>query len=276
MDWLIALLSLTAMEIVLGIDNIVFIAILAGRLPAHQQAKARSLGLAAALVSRILLLFSLSWVLGLTAPLFHLTDLGVPAAWVDAHPDPSPEPAAEQTEHAETTGAVDHNEHDINGISWRDLILLAGGLFLIAKSVLEIDHKLEGHDPTRAKAGAVSMGSVLVQIAILDLVFSIDSVITAVGMAQQLWVMVTAVIIAVGVMLLAAGPISRFVEKHPTLKILALSFLILIGVLLVAEGVGTPVNKGYIYFAMAFSLVVEMLNLKLRSKPHSSPAPGVE
>ena len=265
MDWLIPLLTLTAMEIVLGIDNIVFIAILAGRLPEHQQARARTLGLGAALVSRILLLFSLSWLLGLTEPIFHLTDLGIPAEWVEsAH---VVESAAEVEAGTDAAGHVAPEEfHDMNGVSWRDLILLVGGLFLIGKSVTEIHHKIEGIGPEKEVTEHPTMTSVLVQIAILDLIFSLDSVITAVGMAKDLWVMVVAVIVAVGVMLWAAGPISGFVERHPTLKILALSFLILIGVLLVAEGIGTHVNKGYIYFAMAFSLIVEMINLKIRKR----------
>lgn len=262
MDWLIPLITLTAMEVVLGIDNIVFIAILSARLPMHEQAKARSLGLGAALVTRVLLLCSLSWLLGLTAPLFHWTDLGIPAAWVEGPAHAAAAPAA-------ADGALAHAApaelHDVNGVSWRDLILLVGGLFLIGKSVTEIHHRIEGGGGVHRTAEAPSLSSVLLQIAVLDIVFSLDSVITAVGMARDLWVMITAVILAVGVMLWAAGPISRFVEKHPTLKVLALSFLILIGVLLVAEGFGTPVNKGYIYFAMAFSLVVEMINLRVRA-----------
>lgn len=262
MDWLIPLVTLTAMEVVLGIDNIVFIAILSSRLPMHQQAQARSLGLGAALVTRILLLCSLSWLLGLTAPVFQWTDLGIPAAWVDgpAHA------AAPATPGESPSHAAPADLHDVNGVSWRDLILLVGGLFLIGKSVTEIHHRIEGGGGVHRTAEAPSLSSVLLQIAVLDIVFSLDSVITAVGMARDLWVMITAVILAVGVMLWAAGPISRFVEKHPTLKVLALSFLILIGVLLVAEGFGTPVNKGYIYFAMAFSLVVEMINLRVRDR----------
>jgi predicted tellurium resistance membrane protein TerC len=264
MDWLIPLVTLTAMEIVLGIDNIIFIAILSGRLPKEQQAKARSLGLGAALVMRVLLLLSLSWLLGLTQPLFYLSDLGILESWLVAETallatdDPHPQTAAPDSPEGPA-----HDPQAINGISLRDLILLVGGLFLIGKSVVEIHHRIEGqggHGEVRAS----TMGSVLLQIAVLDIVFSLDSVITAVGMAKDIWVMVTAVILAVGVMLWAAGPISAFVERHPTLKVLALSFLILIGVLLVAEGIGTHVNKGYIYFAMAFALVVEMINLRIR------------
>jgi predicted tellurium resistance membrane protein TerC len=236
MDWIsdpqawISLLTLTGLEIVLGIDNIIFISILAGKLPPEQQAKARQTGLMLALITRILLLASLAWMAKLTTPLFTLP-------------------------------VVNH------GVSGRDLILIIGGLFLLFKSTHEIHEKLEGHDggsnPTKA---AAKMGAVLVQIMLLDVVFSLDSVITAVGMAQHLPVMIAAVVLAMGVMLLAAGSISEFVNRHPTLKILALSFLILIGVTLVAEGTGAHIAKGYIYFAMAFSFGVEMLNLRMRSK----------
>jgi predicted tellurium resistance membrane protein TerC len=274
MDWLIPLVTLTAMEIVLGIDNIIFIAILSARLPKEQQAKARRLGLGAALVMRVLLLLSLSWLLGLTTPLFHLSDLGIPESWLiseEAANQPASAPGASQT--GETVGHGDaHDPQAINAISLRDLILLVGGLFLIGKSVVEIHHKIEGQGG-HGEVHASTMGSVLLQIAILDIVFSLDSVITAVGMAKEIWVMVTAVILAVGVMLWAAGPISAFVERHPTLKVLALSFLILIGVLLVAEGIGTHVNKGYIYFAMAFAVVVEMINLRIRTPGVLHPTP---
>jgi len=227
-DAIAALLTLTAMEIVLGIDNIVFLTILVGRLPRHQQAKARSIGLILALGTRLLLLFSLSWVMGLTQPLFTILT---------------------------------------KEISGRDLILLSGGLFLMAKATHEIHDKIEGeasqHTP-KAKKG--SFASSLIQIALIDIVFSLDSVITAVGMAKEIWIMVTAMIVSVGVMLVSAGAIGDFVERHPTVKLLALSFLLLIGVMLVAEGSGTHVDKGYIYFAMAFSLVVEMLNLRYHKK----------
>ncbi|MEZ6068408.1 MAG: TerC family protein [Planctomycetaceae bacterium] len=286
MDWVAPLLTLTAMEIVLGIDNIVFITILTSRLPEHQRAKGRSIGLLLALGMRIILLFSLSWLMSLTQPVFHLTSLGVPASWVE---NETPHAAA-GTSHATTPGgaaavtATDdaassaHDAHsappelhDMNGISWRDLILLAGGLFLIGKSVTEIHHRIDGAGGHQAAPEAVSFRSALIQIALLDIIFSLDSVITAIGMAKQIWVMVTAVILSIGVMLAAAGSISRFVERHPTLKILALSFLILIGVLLVAEGAGTSVNKGYIYFAMAFSLVVEMINIRVRGASNLAP-----
>nr|BDT27857.1 TerC family protein [Bacteriovorax sp. HI3] len=229
---LIALVTLTAMEIVLGIDNIIFIAILVGRLPVEQQPKIRNLGIGLALVIRILLLFSISWIMTLKEPLFAIFG---------------------------------------QNFSGRDLILLGGGLFLIAKSTFEIHHKVEG-DPEHAlpedakSKKKVSAGAMLAQILVLDIVFSLDSVITAVGMVSQVGVMVVAMVISMVVMLLSAGKISAFVEKHPTVKILALSFLILIGVMLVAESMGQHVSKGYIYFAMAFSLLVESLNIRYRSK----------
>jgi len=247
----IAFGTLAALEIVLGIDNIIFISILAGKLPLEQRAKARTTGLALALITRIMLLLSLAWIMKLTSPLFTLPFLPTTAA-----------PLA-------------HGAHGIANIpaqiSGRDLILLLGGLFLLVKSVHEIHHKLEGEDGSaEKKSGVVSYGSILVQILLLDIVFSLDSVITAVGMVDNVTIMIAAVVVAVGVMLLAAGPISGFVEKHPTVKMLALSFLLLIGITLVAEGLGQHFPKGYIYFAMGFSIFVEMLNLKLR-KPHSAP-----
>ena len=232
MEWLadpqgwIALLTLTLLEIVLGIDNIVFISILSGKLPPEDQPRARLIGLALAMVMRIALLFSLAWVIRLTAPLFGVFG------------------------------------HEISG---RDLILIVGGLFLLAKATREIHLKLEGEEGHSGKRVAHSFGGVLVQIMLLDIVFSLDSVITAVGMVDELSIMVIAVVIAVGFMMVFAGPISRFVDRHPTVKILALSFLILIGVMLIAEGFEQHISKGYIYFAMAFSVMVEMLNLRMRS-----------
>lgn len=240
---LLAFLALTAMEIVLGIDNVVFIAILADKLPAEQRSKARRLGLGLAMGTRILLLLGISWVIGLTAPLF-----GIPEFWKG-------------------------DLTSLHQVSVRDLILLGGGLFLIAKATYEIHDKLEGQEREVATASvAPAFGAVIAQIALLDIVFSLDSVITAVGMVQVapdarwigLTVMITAVVISVLVMLIFAGAISDFVALHPTLKILALSFLILIGVMLVAESFHAHVSKGYIYFGMAFSLVVELLNLRLR------------
>jgi predicted tellurium resistance membrane protein TerC len=223
----IALLTLTVLEIVLGVDNIIFISILAGKLPKDTQAKARRVGLLLAMITRIMLLFSIAWIIRLTAPWFTLFG---------------------------------------HGFSGRDLILLVGGLFLIAKATHEIHDKLEGEEGHGSARAAASFVSVIIQIMLLDIVFSLDSVITAVGMADDLAVMVTAVIIAVGVMMLAAGGISAFVERHPTIKVLALSFLILIGVSLVGEGFGHHIPKGYIYFAMAFSVFVETINLRVRSK----------
>lgn len=266
-DWIVPLITLTAMEIVLGIDNIVFISILCGKLPQQQRKKARTIGLGLAMGTRILLLLSLNWVLGLTAPVFHLTDLGVPASWVQSAADPkatSPEPHPPEAPATGHEPAAAHSLHDVNSISIRDLILLVGGLFLITNSVLEIHHKIEGEHPSHGSPKAANFNAVLFQIAVLDIIFSLDSVITAVGMAKEIWVMVTAVILAIFVMMAFAGTVERFVHKYPTVKMLALSFLILIGVLLVAEGIGTPVNKGYIYFAMAFSLAVELLNMRIR------------
>jgi predicted tellurium resistance membrane protein TerC len=223
-----ALATLTVLEIVLGIDNIIFISILSGKLPQAQQKNARRAGLGAAMLMRIILLFSLSWVIGLTAPMF--TAVG-------------------------------------QEISGRDLILILGGLFLLFKATREIHERLEGEREHHAGAAKKvhSFGSVIVQIMLLDIVFSLDSVITAVGMAEDLWVMVTAVVIAVIIMMIASETISDFVHRHPTVKILALSFLLLIGVSLLAEGFDQHIPKGYIYFAMAFSVFVEMINLRVRA-----------
>jgi len=231
MEWLfdpyawVALATLTALEIVLGIDNIIFISILSGKLPLEQQAKARNLGLILAMGTRILLLLSLVWIMKLTTPLFSVFG---------------------------------------NEISGRSLILIFGGLFLMGKSTLEIHEKLEGDSEQTTTGNTISFGKVIVQIMLLDIVFSLDSVITAVGMVQQIEIMITAVILAVGFMLFAAGAISNFVERHPTVKMLALSFLLLIGMTLVGEGLNFHIPKGYVYFAMAFSVMVEMLNLRVR------------
>jgi predicted tellurium resistance membrane protein TerC len=249
-----ALATLTALEIVLGIDNIIFISILTGRLPKAQQPRARTIGLGLAMGMRILLLLSLSWVMGLVVPLFELPFLsGLEGTAGGGHGGAEPV--------GDTSPAV---------ITGRDLILLLGGLFLIGKSTHEIHAKLEGdghHSTERAKT--VSFASVLFQIALLDIVFSLDSVITAIGMASQVSVMVIAVVIAVIVMMAFAGPISNFVHRHPTIKMLALAFLILIGVVLVAEGLNQHIGKGYIYSAMAFSLLVELLNI--RARRHEPP-----
>lgn len=227
MDWLIALVTLTVLEIVLGIDNIVFISILSSKLPPAQQPRARRLGLGFAMITRILLLASIAWLIGLTQPLFRLPG------------------------------------HEVSA---RDLILIAGGVFLLAKATYEIHDKLEGPGGHATASLRASFVGVIIQIGLLDIVFSLDSVITAVGMARQLWVMITAVVLAVFVMMLAAEPISAFVERHPTIKMLALSFLLLIGFSLVAEGLGQHISKGYIYFAMGFSIFVELLNLRLRQE----------
>jgi predicted tellurium resistance membrane protein TerC len=242
---LIALVALTAMEIVLGIDNIVFISIVSSRLPTAQQQKlARQIGLFAAMGTRIALLLVISLIVKAKDPFFHLSTLPLPEIaekWLASH-------------------------EEVNGLSVRDLIVLGGGLFLLWSSVREIHHKVEGAHDEHQTPKKVTFSSVIFQIAMLDLVFSLDSVITAVGMAEALWVMITAVILAVGVMLVFAGPVSAFVERHPTVKMLALSFLLLIGVMLVAEGLGTHIDKGYIYFAMAFALGVEFLNLRMKAK----------
>ena len=233
MEWLtdpqawIAFATLTALEIVLGVDNVVFISILAGKLPAEQRERARRWGLGLAMLMRILLLLSISWVIGLTAPLF--TILG-------------------------------------QEISGRDLILLGGGLFLIGKATHEMHDRLEGDEGSKSSRVAASFGAVIVQILLLDIVFSLDSVITAIGMADDIAVMIAAVVVAVGFMFAFSARISSFVERHPTMKVLALSFLLLIGASLVAESFDTHIPKGYIYFAMAFSLFVETINLRVRRK----------
>ena len=234
MEWLtdpqawIALVTLTALEIVLGVDNIIFISILVGRLPEAQRQRARVLGLGFAMFTRIALLLSLAWVMTLTAPLFSV--LG-------------------------------------KEVSGRDLILIGGGLFLLWKSVHEVHNSLEGEvDEHTGAAVRAGFAAVIVQIGIIDLVFSLDSVITAVGMVDEVPIMVLAIVIAVGVMMFAAKPIGEFVDRHPTVKMLALSFLVLVGMALIAEGWGYPIPKGYIYFAMAFSVVVEMLNIRVRAR----------
>ena len=223
----ISFLTLTVLEIVLGIDNIIFISILAGKLPAHQQARARTIGLMLALVTRVLLLCSIFWLTKLTADLFAI--LG-------------------------------------HGFSGKDLVMLLGGLFLLWKSVNEIHHLVDGHQSENSVKSAPSYASVLVQVMILDIVFSLDSVITAVGMADQLWVMVTAVIVSVIVMMMFSTKVAVFVEQNPTVKMLAVAFLVMIGAMLVADGCGTHVSKGYVYFAMLFALGVEVLNLRARTK----------
>jgi len=225
-DGLIALLTLTFLEVVLGVDNVIFISILAGKLPVDQQRKARRTGLLAAMVMRILLLLSITWIMRLTAPLFSVF---------------------------------------AREISGRDLILLCGGLFLIYKATVEIHDKLEGEEGHNSARVAPSFGAVIVQIMLLDIIFSLDSVITAVGMAEDIAIMIAAVVVAVGIMVFSAAPISAFVGKHPTVKVLALSFLLMIGVALIGDGFGMHIPKGYIYFAMGFSVFVEMINLRVRA-----------
>jgi predicted tellurium resistance membrane protein TerC len=245
MEWIsnpeiwISLLTLTVLEIVLGIDNIVFISILSGKLPQEQQAKGRTVGLGLAMITRVLLLLSLNWVMSLTAPLFNMGD------WI---------------------GVTSVELLEKMAISGRDLILIIGGLFLIYKSTHEIHEKLEGEEEDATVKKVHSFTGVIIQILILDIVFSLDSVITAVGMANEIWVMIAAVIIAVIVMMFSSNAISTFVNDHPTVKMLALSFLLLIGVSLLAEGFEQHIPKGYIYFAMAFSVLVEVLNLKMKGK----------
>ena len=260
-----ALGTLTALEIVLGIDNIIFISILTGRLPEDQQARGRTIGLGLAMGMRILLLLSISWVMGLTAELFNVADI-LPFL---ADLEPVGEGVRDNVGHGAEAG-----DGSATSITGRDLILLIGGAFLVGKATHEIHHKLEGDgEHVTEKTKTATFGSVLIQIALLDLVFSLDSVITAVGMAEDIAVMIIAVVIAVVVMMLGAGPISNFVHRHPTVKMLALAFLILIGVTLVAEGLGQHISKGYIYSAMAFSLLVELLNI--RSK-RGKGTPSVE
>lgn len=223
----IALATLTLLELVLGIDNIIFISILSGKLPEEQQPRARIIGLSMALIMRVILLFSLSWIIGLVEPLFTIFG---------------------------------------KSFSGRDLVLLIGGLFLIGKSTHEIHGSLEGEEGHQSKKVYASFTSVIIQISLLDIVFSLDSVITAIGMVKELWVMIVAVVISIIAMMFFANPIGKFVEKHPTIKMLALSFLLLIGFTLTAEGFGSHIPKGYIYGAMAFSVFVELLNMRLRKK----------
>ena len=226
-DGIIALVTLTVLEVVLGIDNVIFISILSGKLPRHEQDRARKIGLMAAMVMRILLLMSIAWIMRLQTEILRIAD---------------------------------------RGLSGRDLILIIGGLFLIFKSTREIHEKLEGEDGQVAARVAPSLTAVITQIMLLDIVFSLDSVITAVGMAEDIAVMIAAVVIAVGIMLFSSNAVSTFVDAHPTVKVLALSFLLLIGCSLVADGFGTHIPKGYIYFAMGFSVFVEMINLRVRAK----------
>ena len=233
----IALATLTALELVLGIDNIIFISILAGKLPEHQRDKARKLGIALAAITRLALLFAIAWIIGLTAPLFNVFG---------------------------------------NEFSWRDLILIGGGLFLIGKATHEIHQKLEGASEHVSPGAAATFMGVIAQIMLLDVVFSLDSIITAVGMVDERWVMVTAILISIAFMIGFAKPIGDFVERHPTVKVLALSFLIMIGLVLIADGFGQHIPKGYIYAAMAFSVFVELINLWIRRRSSAKNAKPVK
>jgi len=248
MDWMLGLVTLTAMEIVLGIDNIVFLSILVGNLPEKQRQVARYVGLGLALSMRLGLLLAIRFVMGLSTPLFHLSTWQIiPEAWL--------------------------SNHQIDAVTGRDLVLIIGGLFLIAKSVLEIHNQVQHDEDTPHVARPSSFASVLAQIVVLDLIFSLDSVISAIGMVQEIWVMVVAMVTAVIFMAIFAGKISSFIERHPTFKMLALSFLVMIGLVLLAEGFGTHINKGYIYVSMVFALGVEMLNMRIRrSKKRSQDA----
>ncbi|MBC8352129.1 MAG: TerC family protein [Planctomycetes bacterium] len=280
MEFLIALLALSAMEIVLGIDNIVFIAIVTSRLPAAQQPKARKIGLLMAMVMRIALLFTISLILQADEPFYDLTDLGFPKdewistaqAEIDSLPLEGSHEAHDTHEQRFRLTIWIHTVEEMAGVSWKDIILFAGGLFLIQSSIREIHEAFHDGSEHQTTKAATSFGAAIATITGMDIVFSIDSVVTAVGMVEAegekyvagLSVMITAIVLSVGVMMIFAEPVSKFVEQNPTLKMLALSFLILIGVMLVAEGIGTHFDKGYIYFAMAFAIAVEVLNLRIR------------
>jgi predicted tellurium resistance membrane protein TerC len=241
MDWVVPLITLTLMEVVLGIDNIVFLSILVGALPEERKKSARVIGLGLALAARLLLLLGIKWVMGLETAIFHWSSIGwMPAGWVE--------------------------NRQVDAVTGKDLVLLGGGMFLIGKSVVEIHKKTMGgdEDALSDRAKEASFASVIAQIVVLDLVFSLDSVISAIGMVRELWVMIVAMVVAVVFMAVFSGRVSRFIDENPTFKMLALSFLVLIGVLLLAEGAGTHINKGYVYVAMVFALVVELLNMRAR------------
>lgn len=289
---LIALVALSLMEIVLGIDNIVFISVATSKLPADQQSAARRLGLLVALGTRLLLLCGIFWIAQLVTPVFSLSSIvpqidGLKRYYViepehDAagghgisFGSPSGTESGESAEHATAPEFDKRAWEEFNEVSWRDIILMLGGLFLIYSSVHEIHNEVEHQDDGLHLDSAkqtVSFRKVLIQVGLMDLIFSLDSVITAVGMANQLWVMVVAVIIAVGVMIIFANQVGNFVDQNPTIKMLALAFLLLIGVMLVAEGIGTPISKGYIYFAMCFSLLVEVFNMQVRKRREQAAA----
>ncbi|RMF42519.1 MAG: TerC family protein [Planctomycetota bacterium] len=278
-----ALIALTAMEIILGIDNLVFLSVATARLPSRHRAAGRRYGLLLALVTRVLLLCSIYWVMQLQSPLLRLDALlpleGLKSQfYLDEPSGPWHDPSPVDDSHGEAPQQWfdSHAWEEFVVVTWRDLILLAGGLFLIYSSVREIHEEVE-LPPADARTGTTggnrgpgsrqpAMLSVVLQIAVMDIIFSLDSVITAVGMADQLWVMIAAIVLAILVMIAFANQVGEFVQRHPTIKMLALSFLLLIGVMLCAEGIGRPINKGYIYFAMAFSLLVESINMRVRRK----------
>ncbi len=252
MDWIIPLVMLTGMEIVLGIDNIIFLSILVAGVEPSKQRLARYIGLALALGARMLLLLGIRFVMGLEKPWFHLSSIGfIPDAWLQSH--------------------------HVDAVTGRDVVLIGGGLFLIAKSVLEIHKKMAGEEPSLddepKEPRASSFAGVIAQIIVLDLVFSLDSIISAIGMVKEVWIMVVAMSVAVVFMAVFAGKISRFIEAHPTFKMLALSFLVMIGVVLIAEGVGSHISRGYIYVSMAFALGVELMNMRVRRRGGKTKAP---
>ncbi|HMP04261.1 MAG TPA: TerC family protein [Gemmatales bacterium] len=295
-EWLVPLVNLTVMEVVLGVDNIIFIAILVGKLPVEMQARIRLLGLSLAVVLRVGLILSINWLMGLTTAVFLLTQCGVPEDWL--RPNQASLAIANQQEAQRLAAALpekdqtrietilaakaDQRFRETNEVTWKDLILICGGLFLVGKATYEIHDKLENAEHVHKQPRTGAVGMVIAQIVVIDLVFSLDSVITAVGLVQQVWVMIVAMLLAVGTMIAFAGTISRFVNQHPTVKILALSFLVLIGVLLLAEGFGQKIDKGYVYFAMAFAVAIECINLRLRrlapvtlhNVPQASPVVG--
>ena len=278
MEFLVPLIALASMEIVLGIDNLVFITIVTSRLDPERQPFARKLGLAVALISRLLLLGLLFFLVHgemFKKPVFSLTSVGIPTVVVEKITRPDISKELEEKLKASTVETI-HQKHfeEANGVSVKDILLFLGGLFLIFKSVYEIHDEIGsngGHGEAKPQA---SFTSAIIQIAIMDIVFSLDSIFTAVGMADDLGVMVAAIVIAVIVMLVFAEPVSRFVSNNPTIKMLALSFMILIGVMLIAEGVGAHIDKGYVYFAMFFALMVELLNIALRKREDSSASQG--
>ncbi|MGN6547053.1 MAG: TerC family protein [Aureliella sp.] len=285
---LIALIALSAMEIVLGIDNLVFISILTSKLPIERQSAGRRLGLALALIMRILLLSTIFIISRATEPIVFLSDYfpvdglqsyfmieeGPPAG---GHGAPAAHaPAADEAEPVKKVLNV-HAWNEFNEISWRDIILIAGGLFLLYKSITEIHGEVEGHSEERqVNLRQPSFGNVLFQIALMDIIFSLDSVITAVGMVDVLWIMIAAVILAVAVMILFANQVGNFIAENPTVKMLALNFLLMVGIMLIADGIGTPIPKGYIYFAMGFSLLVEYFNMRMRRAARSGDPTKLE